>query len=143
MKRASTAKSTVPINLDSEEAFALALKESENEVVVTMKGFISKGCGEHGVNEAAKVTASIKVLELLADRGTPALLQRKLEGLRHPAIDSLRDVVINGKVAAAQANAGAFLLKAIRNAAPSVWPPDVESETWKERMGKAVEMCKL
>lgn len=129
--------------LNSDELFAAALRDSEDEVVTAMTEFITKKCRKNGVNEAAKVTASIKVLELLADNSTPPGLMTKLEPLRQLSIGSLRDVVTRGKVAAAKANAGAFILKAIRNSAPAVWPPDTNDPKWKQRMARALAKCEV
>jgi hypothetical protein len=132
------------ITLNSpQEVFGKALQDSEDEVVVSMKELINSDLDGKQANEAAKVTAAIKVIDLLEDRTTPAKLLQKLEKLRYDAVDALRDVVNNGSVAAARANAGAYLLKAIKVAAPAAWPPDDKAPEFLERMQKANMMCAL
>ena len=126
------------------DAFGIALKESEGEAIIRMKDLIEVPCTEakgRGANETAKVTASVKVIELLMDVLTPMPLKNKLEKLRGPALESLRDVVNNGQVAAAGAAAGAFLLRISARAAPGAWPPDITNPSWIERMTKAEKIC--
>ncbi len=121
--------------------FAQALKESEDEVIIAMGKLIRAKPKGKPVNETAQLTAAIKVLDLLADKDTPGGLLEKLEGLRHPALDALRDIVNFGAVAAARAGAGAYLLKAIKTAAPASWPPDISKEDWTKRMKNAEQLC--
>jgi hypothetical protein len=125
-----------------EKIFGDVLQESEEEVLKAMRQLIEMS-PDDGKDETAKVTAATKVLDLLADKLTAGRLLARLEPLRHPAVEALREVVTAGKVSSARANAGSYLLKAIRSAAPSVWPPDTALPAWQERMAKANIMCAL
>jgi len=130
----------------SADTFSIDLKASEDEAIAALRDLIEMPCSEvdgKKTNETAKVTASVKVLELLMDVLTPVALRNKLERLRHPALASLRDVVNNGQVASANASAGAFLLRISAKAAPGAWPPDTTNPSWVERMSHAEEICSL
>lgn len=137
----TTMAGTMTLN-DPADLFAQALKETEPEVIRTMAELIDMDLAScDAKNEMAKVSAATKVLDMLGDKATPAGLAEKLEPLRHPAVEALRNVVNDGGVQAARATAGAYLLKAIRIAAPSAWPPDTTTNEWNERMNKANSMC--
>jgi len=134
---------TMTLN-DPASLFGDALKATEKDAIRALEDLIDMDLKEcDGKNEMAKVSAAMRVLDLLSDKETPKAMMEKLEPLRHPAVDALQDVAINGAVASARTNAGAYLLKAIRAAAPSVWPPDTTRPDWQDRMEKANKVCAL
>lgn len=125
------------LELEAPDEFTEALKASEAQVLENLGDLVDDD------NENAATTACVRLLDAIQDKSTPELLRSKLSKHKMKAFRRLLCISTGGDVAAARANASAYIVKLQKVYAPAAWPPNTNDPAFKERLQKAEEMCKL